>query len=46
MKKKIYFKPVTEIVEIDEREELLTGSPIKVETGGDDDDDDDFIIAK
>ena len=43
MKKKIYFKPVTEI---DEREELLTGSPIKVETGDDDDDDDDFIIAK
>lgn len=47
MKKKIYFKPVAEVIEIKELEDLLTtGSPVIIDTGSSDDDDDGFIIAK
>jgi hypothetical protein len=45
MKKKNYFKPVTEVIEISELEELLTaGSPIRIDTD-DDDDEGGFIIT-
>jgi len=42
MKKKLYFKPTVETIEITETEDVLVaGSPIRIPTSDDDDDDDD-----